>query len=208
MGKAEVENVFAECSTQNDKNTTIVTIFANVQMILMVFLAAGFSLAFLLINFFYVDKLLACGLQEELMSVIIIAYSVIQMFAEKMLDRIKSAHYRLAMLLAVIFAGMIMMIFALNQTTVIVVAIMVILPLFLSFPAFILDSMENAYIDRCGQANQRATILSIANMAGNLIEIVFLFASAYIVNIGISACFIGAGIMLMVFGIGVYLKNI
>ena len=103
---------------------------------------------------------------------------------------------------------MIMMVFALSQTTVVAVAIMVILPLFLSFPAFILDSMENAYIDQYGQAGQRATILSIANMAGNLIEIVFLFASAYIVGIGISACFIGAGIMLIVFGIGVYLKNI
>ena len=208
VGKAEVESVLADCSTQGDKNAAIMTIFANVQMILMVFLAAGFSLAFLLINFFYVDKLLACGLQEELMSVIIIAYSVIQMFAEKMLDSIKCEHYRIAMLLAVIFAGMIMMIFALNQTTVIVVAIMVILPLFLSFPAFILDSMENAYIDQYGHTNQRATILSIANMAGNLIEIIFLFASAYIVGIGISACFIGAGIMLIVFGIGVYLKKI
>lgn len=56
-------------------------------------------------------------------------------------------------LLAVIFAGMIMMIFALNQTTVIIVAIMVILPLLLSFPAFILDSMENADIDQYGQAD-------------------------------------------------------
>lgn len=63
-------------------------------MILMVFLASGFALGFLLINFFYVDKLAACGLRAELMSPIIIAYSVIQMLAEKMLDRIGSARYR------------------------------------------------------------------------------------------------------------------
>ena len=68
----------------------------------------------------------------------------------------------------------------------------------------ILDNMLNAHIDRCGQAEQRATILSVANMVSNLMEIAFLFASAYIVSIGISACFASAGIMLVVFGIGVY----
>lgn len=65
--------------------------------------------------------------------------------------------------------------------------------------------MENAYIDRYGQEEKRAAILSAANMVGNLIEIVFLLASAYIVRIGISACFIGAGLMLVVFGVNVFL---
>lgn len=135
------------------------------------------------------------------MSVIIIAYSAVQMLAEKILDRVKSAHYRIVMLLFVILAGLTMIIFALSRTTAIVVSIMVLLPLFLSVPAFILDSMENTYIDRHGYDNKRATILSVANMAGNLIEIVFLFASAYIVNIGISVCFIGAGLMMVFFAV-------
>lgn len=190
-----------------DSTAGMVTVFADVRMILMVFLAAGFSLGFLLVNFFYVDKLLACGLREELMSPVIIAYSVVQMLAEKILDRIERAHYRTAMLVSVILSGIVMIVFALNQMTVTVVAVMVVLPLFLSFPGYILDGMENAYIDQHGQEDRRATILSVANMAGNLIEIVFLFASAYIVNIGIPACFIGAGIMLIVFGTGVYLAS-
>lgn len=78
--------------------------------------------------------------------------------------------------------------------------VMVVLPLFLSFPEFILNSMENAYIDRCGQAGQRAAILSVANMAGNLIEIVFLLATAYVAGGGIAACFIGAGMTLVILG--------
>ena len=77
---------------------------------------------------------------------------------------------------------------------------MVVLPLFLSFPEFILNSMENAYIDRCGQAGQRAAILSVANMAGNLIEIVFLLASAYVAGGGIAAFFIGARMTLVILG--------
>lgn len=183
----------------------MMTIFADVRMIFMVLLAAGFSLGFLLINFFYVDKLLMCGLQEELMSVIIIVYSVVQMAAEKILDRIDSAHDRIAMLVCVVFSGIAMMMFAFAQTTAVVVGIMVILPLLLSVPEFLLDGMENAYIDRYGQEEKRAAILSVANMVGNLIEIVFLFASAYIVRIGISACFMGAGLMLIVFGVNVFL---
>lgn len=61
-------------------------------------------------------------------------------------------------------------------------------------------NLQNTYIDQWGQSGKRATILSIANMVGNLLEVVFLFSSAYIVNIGNSACFASAGIMLIVFG--------
>lgn len=98
------------------------------------------------------------------------------------------------MLLSVIVSGLAMMVFAVSQTTGIVVVLMVMLPLFMNIPAFILDSIENAYIDQCGLMNKRATILPVANMAGNLLEIAFLFASAYIVSIGISACFIRSGL--------------
>ncbi len=180
-------------------------VFKNVHMILMVLLGAGFSLGFLLINFFYMDKLMACGLREEWMSPIIIAYSVVQMSAEKMLDRIEAVHYRTAMLVSVILSGMVMILFAFCRMTVAVVGIMVLLPLLLSFPAYILESMQNQYIDQCGQADQRATVLSVANMAGNLVEIAFLFASAYIVGIGVLACFAGAGAMLIVLGAAMHM---
>lgn len=186
----------------------ILVVFSDVRMILMVFLASDFSLGFLLINFFYVDKLAVCGLREELMSPIIIAYSVTQMLAEKMLGWIEHAHYRTVMPVSIILSGVVMILFAYNRTTMVVIGIMVLLPLLLSFSEFILDYMMNTHIDRCGQANNRATVLSVANMVSNIMEIVFLFASAYIVSIGISACFVSAGIILMLFGIGVYWKHI
>ena len=203
--RREPEPGEAKCTeASGDGRAGLLAVFADVRMILMVFLASGFALGFLLINFFYVDKLAACGLRAELMSPIIIAYSVIQMLAEKMLDRIGSARYRTAMLVSIICSGVVMILFAFSRTTAAVLVIMLLLPLLLSFPEFILDNMLNAHIDRCGQAEQRATILSVANMVSNLMEIAFLFASAYIVSIGISACFASAEIMLVVFGIGVY----
>lgn len=200
----ERETAVKDSRAQKGSIKEVLAVFADMRMIWMVLLASALSLGFLLINFFYVDKLLACGLREELMSPIIIAYSAAQMPAEKMLDRIETAHYRGAMLVSVILSGVAMILFAFSRTAVIAVTVMVLLPLLLVFPGYILDSMQNAYIDQCGQSDRRATVLSVANMVGNLMEIAFLFASAYIAGSGISLCFTGAGIMLMVFGIGVY----
>ena len=207
--RREPEPGEAKCTeASGDGRAGLLAVFADVRMILMVFLASGFALGFLLINFFYVDKLAVCGLREELMSPIIIAYSVTQMLAEKILGWIEHAHYRTVMLVSIILSGVVMILFAYNRTTMVVIGIMVLLPLLLSFSEFILDYMMNTHIDRCGQANNRATVLSVANMVSNIMEIVFLFASAYIVSIGISACFVSAGIILMLFGIGVYWKHI
>ncbi|MDE6917274.1 MAG: MFS transporter [Lachnospiraceae bacterium] len=185
----------------------MLAVFADARMILMVLLGAGFSVAFLLINFFYVDKLLACGLRAELMSLIIIAYSAVQMRAEKLLGRISGARCRTAMLAFILAAGALMAVFGMSRTPGIVVPIMVVLPLVLNVPQLILVSMENTCIDRCGQESRRATILSAANMAGNLIEMIVLFASAFIAGIGVFACFWGAGILLMVLGILNHTQN-
>ena len=160
-------------------------------------------MAFLLINFFYVEKLLACGIQEAWMSPIILVYSAIQMLAERLLDRIGNASRQRAMFWAILVAGGLMIAFAISFAPVLVVLVMVVLPLALSFPEFILNSMENAYIDECGLPGQRAAILSVANMAGNLMEIIFLLASAYIAALGTAACFLGAGVLLVIFGMGV-----
>lgn len=196
-----------EKAAKSSGSVGMMQIFKDIPMIRMVFLSAGFSVSFLLINFFYVDKLLTCGIQETWISPIIIAYSVVQMSAERLLDRTDISLYQKAMFGAILSAGVLMVVLAVSQTAFIVVPVMIVLPLFLSFPEFILNSIENAYIDQCGQAGKRAAILSVANMAGNLIEIIFLLASACVARIGTAACFIGAGIMLVILGTGIYLQK-
>lgn len=49
---------------------------------------AIFSIAWLLINFFYVVKLENCGLPAEWMSLIILSYSAVQMLAEPILGKL------------------------------------------------------------------------------------------------------------------------
>ncbi len=193
--------------TAHSNKTNIMTVLTNIDMVLLILLNAGFSIAFLLIHFFFVDKLLVCGLHEVWMSPIIISYSIVQMLAEKLLDQMQWIHYRTAMFVSILVSGALMIGFAQSQTAEIVVLIMIMLPLFLSFSEFILNSMENVLIDHYRQENKRATILSTANMVSNLIEIVFLFASAFIAGVGIFACFIGAGIIIMFFGTIIFLRK-
>ena len=61
-------------------------------------LAAAFSIGSLVINFFYVDKLMNIGIKEEWMSLIIILYSLFQMLSEKILNVVPRKRYRILML--------------------------------------------------------------------------------------------------------------
>lgn len=54
-----------------------------------------------------------------------------------------------------------MMAFAIGQSTLLVLIIMVIMPLFLDLPYYVESEMVNKYIDRYNKQDKRATILPI-----------------------------------------------
>ena len=64
---------------EKDSIRQILAIFKNKKAFLFVISLAIFSIAWLLINFFYVVKLENCGLPVEWMSLIILSYSAVQM---------------------------------------------------------------------------------------------------------------------------------
>lgn len=68
-------------------------------------LAAAFSIGSLVINFFYVDKLMNIGIKEEWMSLIIILYSLFQMLSEKILNVVPRKRYRILMLTSATIGG-------------------------------------------------------------------------------------------------------
>lgn len=159
------------------------------------------SISFLLINFFYVDKLLNIGISEEWMTAIILGYSVIQLLSERLLKRIDEKKYLLTFMLGFLAVGAMMVVFGLSNQVMIVIPIMLFLPLAVSVPAYIFDEIENKVIDANGLENYRAEVLSIYNMGVNLVEIVFLFASAFVSRAGMSLSFIMTGCVMGVIGI-------
>ena len=173
----------------------------NLENITISVILACVSISFLLINFFYVDKLLNIGISEEWMTAIILGYSVIQLLSERLLKRIDEKKYLLTFMLGFLAVGVMMVVFGMSNQVLIVIPIMLFLPLAVSVPAYIFDEIENKVIDANGLENYRAEVLSIYNMGVNLVEIVFLFASAFVSRAGMSLSFIMTGCVMGVIGI-------
>lgn len=184
------------------KEVQILAIFKNKKAFLFVISLAIFSIAWLLINFFYVEKLENCGLPVEWMSLIILIYSAVQMLAEPILEKLsvgkngKSGRGKLPAVTAAT-AGVAFLLFGVVKFRVAVLLLMLILPLLLNLPEYLLMNLENQFVDEAECGSQRAATLSVLNMGVNLVEILTLSASAFLTKIGIQWCFVFVGCFLM-----------
>ena len=184
------------------KEVQILAIFKNKKAFLFVISLAIFSIAWLLINFFYVVKLENCGLSVEWMSLIILSYSAVQMLAEPILGKLsdgkngKSGRGKLPAVTAAT-AGVAFLLFGVVKFRAAVLLLMLILPLLLNLPEYLLMDLENQFVDEAECGSQRAATLSVLNMGVNLVEILTLSASAFLTKIGIQWCFVFVGCFLM-----------
>ena len=185
------------------KEVQILAVFKNKKAFLFVISLAIFSIAWLLINFFYVEKLENCGLPVEWMSLIILSYSAVQMLAEPILGKLsdgkngKSGRGKLPTVTAST-AGVAFLLFGVIKFRAAVLLLMLILPLLLNLPEYLLMDLENQFVDETECGSQRAATLSVLNMGVNLVEILTLSASAFLTKIGIQWCFVFVGCFLMV----------
>lgn len=185
------------------KEVQILAVFKNKKAFLFVISLAIFSIAWLLINFFYVEKLENCGSPVEWMSLIILIYSAVQMLAEPILEKLsvgkngKSGRKKLLAVTAVT-AGVAFLLFGVIKLRAAVLLLMLILPLLLNLPEYLLMDLENQFVDEAECGSQRAATLSVLNMGVNLVEILTLSASAFLTKIGIQWCFVFVGCFLMV----------
>ena len=187
---------------EKDSIRQILAIFKNKKAFLFVISLAIFSIAWLLINFFYVEKLENCGLPVEWMSLIILSYSAVQMLAEPILGKLsdgkngKSGREKLPAVTAAA-AGVAFLLFGVVKFRAAVLLLMLILPLLLNLPEYLLMDLENQFVDEAECGSQRAATLSVLNMGVNLVEILTLSASAFLTKIGIQWCFVFVGCFLM-----------
>ena len=170
----------------------------NVENITIMVTLACISISFILINFFYVDKLEILGISEEWMPPIILGYSVLQMVSEKILDRIGGKKYFKTFIIGFIISGILMLIFVWVNIISIIIPIMLMLPLLLSISSYIFDEIENKVIDQNHLEDKRTEALSVYNMGVSFVEVLFLFASAFVSCLGISACFTVVGLLMIV----------
>ena len=137
------------------------------------------------------------------MSLIILIYSAVQMLAEPILEKLsagkngKSSRKKLLAVTAVT-AGVAFLLFGVIKLRAAVLLLMLMLPLLLNLPEYLLMDLENQFVDETECGSQRAATLSVLNMGVNLVEILTLSASAFLTKIGIQWCFVFVGCFLMV----------
>lgn len=171
------------------------------KVLLILVILSAISIGQVLINFFYADKLLACGVQEEWLSPIILGYSAIELLAERILKRLERSQYPLAFPLFLGLCGAALLLLGTVTEIPLVLLLMLILPLLLDLPSCILGEIQNQLVDQLGQQSKRAEILSILNMGVNLFEIAFLFGSSLLSSIGSTACFLSTGLLMAALGL-------
>lgn len=184
----------------------LMAILKQKQALVLMALSSLFSIAGILVNFFYAEKLVSCGLDVSLMSPIILVYSLIQMLAKPILDGLRRFPSGKALGMTCAIAAVMLMVFGMVNRTVPVVAMMLLLPLLLSLPGYFLGEQENRFIDRFTGGENRAASLSVLNMGVSLVEILALFASAILTGASVGLCFLAVGGVLLVFGIGFLVK--
>ena len=157
-----------------------------------------FQVSWLLINFFYAEKLEKCGISVEWMSAVILGYSAVEMLAEPIIRKLGNAFSKKWAFVFGVASGIGFLLFGFASRKISVVALMLILPLLLKLPEYFVMEQENILVDLLGVKTQRAAALSILNMGVSIMEILTLFASAVLTAVGIGWCFFGVGILLII----------
>ena len=142
---------------------------------------AALNIGRILINFFYAEKLQLCGINETWLAAIIMGYSAIQLLSERILARTKPEHYNQMMALFFILSGIALGVLGLVNVPVWTILFMLILPLFLDIPSYLLGEVQNSIVDAAGREDNRAELLSVFNMGVNVTEI---FLSVWLITTG------------------------
>ena len=162
---------------------------------------AAVSMGQLLVNFFYADKLLACGLREEWMTPLILGYSALGLLCEPVLARIPAGRQAAALAGFFLSAGAAMTGLGAVRAAGPAVGLMLALPLLLRVPACLLARFENDLVGELGEGGRRAELLSAFNMSGSAFEVAFLVGSAALAAAGPAVCFGAAGLLLILLGV-------
>ena len=168
--------------------------FKHKQAFIYVAMLSVFGIAWILITFFYVERLESCGISAEWMSLIVLIYSALQMLSEPLIHRFRKVSKSKMLLLGATLAGILLIVFGLVKVRWLILILMLVLPLTLNLPEYYVMEQENQFVDKIGSAKNRATALSGLNMGVNVIEIVALFASAILSSIDIEWCFLFIGV--------------
>ena len=202
-------NEKSPCET-GDKNhspdiSKIMELFKNHNSRSIMLILSIFSVIWILINFFYVDKLTSLGISEEWISGIILDYSLIEMLAEPIVSWGEKVVKTRLFTAFCALSGLAVVMLGIPQNKAVSIIVMCITPLLVSVAEYLIMERENKLIDDLNMHENRAASLSAMNMGVNIVEIAALFLSSMFSLAAVKWCFVLTGSTLVI--ISIYIKS-
>lgn len=160
-----------------------------------------FSVIWILINFFYVDKLTSLGISEEWISGIILVYSLIEMLAEPIMSWGEKVVKTRLFTAFCALSGLAVVMLGILQNKAVSIIVMCMTPLLVSVAEYLIMERENKLIDDLNVHENRAASLSAMNMGVNIVEIAALFLSSMFSLAAVKWCFVLMGSILVIISI-------
>lgn len=198
-------NEKSPCET-GDKNhspdiSKIMELFKNHNSRSIMLILSIFSVIWILINFFYVDKLTSLGISEEWISGIILGYSLIEMLAEPIVSWGEKVVKTRLFTAFCALSGLAVVMLGILQNKAVSIIVMCITPLLVSVAEYLIMERENKLIDDLNMHENRAASLSAMNMGVNIVEIAALFLSSMFSLAAVKWCFVLTGSTLVIISI-------
>lgn len=198
-------NEKSPCET-GDKNPSLETgnimaLFKNNNSRGIMLTLSIFSVIWILINFFYVEKLTSLGISEEWISGIILVYSLIEMLAEPIISWGEKVVKTRLFTAFCVLSGLAVVMLGILQNKAVSIIVMCITPLLVSVAEYLIMERENKLIDDLNMHENRATSLSAMNMGVNIVEIAALFLSSMFSLAAVKWCFVLTGSILVIISI-------
>ena len=191
---------------KGDKNPSLETgnimaLFKNNNSRSIMLTLSIFSVIWILINFFYVEKLTSLGISEDWISGIILGYSLIEMLAEPIVSWGEKVVKTRLFTVFCALSGLAVVMLGILQNRVVSIIVMCITPLLVSVAEYLLMERENKLIDDLNMHENRAASLSAMNMGVNIVEIAALFLSSMFSLAAVKWCFVLTGSILVIISI-------
>ena len=195
---------------KGDKNPSLETgkimaLFKNNNSRSIMLTLSIFSVIWILINFFYVEKLTSLGISEEWISGIILGYSLIEMLAEPIVSWGEKVVKTRLFTVFCSLSGLAVVMLGILQNKAVSIIVMCITPLLVSVAEYLIMERENKLIDALNMHENRAASLSAMNMGVNIVEIAALFLSSMFSLAAVKWCFVLMGSILVI--ISIYIKS-
>ena len=191
---------------KGDKNPSLETgnimaLFKNNNSRSIMLTLSIFSVIWILINFFYVEKLTSLGISEEWISGIILGYSLIEMLAEPIVSWGEKVVKTRLFTVFCALSGLAVVMLGILQNKAVSIIVMCITPLLVSVAEYLIVERENKLIDNLNMHENRAASLSAMNMGVNIVEIAALFLSSMFSLAAVKWCFVLMGSILVIISI-------